>query len=207
MEIVTMAMFNNPESSDFVVKCGEVEFSCHKSVLGIVSPVFRAMFKHNLEESETGQLHIVGVDEASVEIFLRVAYGDVKLERLTFETAKNAIELCHKYDIKAALSDNLTEIISGSHMFYEEAAFAVLANQFDMPNLQRKAVDRLTEHHRPINELGRLRVVERLSRNSDRNSSRFEQQVPSFRIAIKVSRILHLKRSLRAFLVKPVLIQ
>jgi speckle-type POZ protein len=40
------------ELADFIIQCGEKTFPCHKAILAARSPVFAAMFRHNMKEAK-----------------------------------------------------------------------------------------------------------------------------------------------------------
>ncbi len=151
MEKVAFALFNDSEDADVVVKCGivQAEFRCHKFILSMASPVFKAMFKHaTLKENAENVVEIVDFGPDAIETFLKLIYGDSKLKRLTPDTAKDVIVMCDKYDVKAALRENLESAIVNRFLTRtrDAAEFAVLGDKFDLVALRDEAIHRVADN-------------------------------------------------------------
>ena len=46
-------LLEDPETSDFTLKCGSKTFKVHKNILGARSSVFKAMFQYGMKEAAT----------------------------------------------------------------------------------------------------------------------------------------------------------
>jgi len=60
--------------SDFLIVCGEENFSCHRNVLASRSPYFRALFNSRMDEYKTGKLDIVDMDSDTVRDVITYIY-------------------------------------------------------------------------------------------------------------------------------------
>src|SRR5699024_9957848 len=62
-------------ASDIVVVVGGKQFALHKAVLGARSPVFKAMFEHDLVETRQCQVDITDLDVDTFEQLLAYIYS------------------------------------------------------------------------------------------------------------------------------------
>ena len=68
-------LFESSAHSDVVLKCGSRAFSCHKAILSSRSPVFEAMFSHNMQESRHNEVEIEDLQPDTVRIMLQYIYS------------------------------------------------------------------------------------------------------------------------------------
>ena len=70
-------LLEDPETSDFTLKCGSKNFKVHKAILGARSKVFRTMFLSGMKEAVEGEAVITDVDEKTIEetLYYRVRAG------------------------------------------------------------------------------------------------------------------------------------
>merc|ERR1719312_2252265 len=61
--------------SDVIVKCENYEFTCHKSILSARSPVFAAMFQHNMSEAQNHEVDILDLAPSTVHLMLEYIYS------------------------------------------------------------------------------------------------------------------------------------
>ncbi|XP_067141791.1 speckle-type POZ protein-like [Centruroides vittatus] len=116
-------LFNNPKFSDVILsvnhpsKSNKIEFYSHKAILAASSPVFYAMFEHDMKENNQNRIHIEGEHPSVVEEMLRFIYTDTvpKLKEMTtrllavadkytLERLKALCEqqFCHKLEVETA---------------------------------------------------------------------------------------------------------
>ena len=69
------SLFESSAHSDVALKCGSRTFSCHKAILTCRSPVFEAMFSHNLRESRHNEVEIKDLLPDTVRIMLQYIYS------------------------------------------------------------------------------------------------------------------------------------
>lgn len=74
--------------SDFTIKVHKVEFKVHKCILGVNSPVFEAMFDHEMQEQIRNELEIVDLSSDAIKEFLEFIYT-----RKTPSSSVNAMDL------------------------------------------------------------------------------------------------------------------
>jgi len=99
--------------SDVTIKCDGVELSCHKLILGARSPVFNAMFMHNMTENQEKKIDIEDLDIETVRDMLKYMYAG-KIENLNTRSPR-LLEAADKYQLselkeicEESLCDNLT---------------------------------------------------------------------------------------------------
>jgi len=61
--------------SDLKIKCDELEFTCHKSILAARSPVFAAMFQHDMAEQRENEVTITDLSHLVVKQMLEYMYS------------------------------------------------------------------------------------------------------------------------------------
>ncbi|XP_049870176.1 speckle-type POZ protein isoform X1 [Pectinophora gossypiella] len=68
------ALFDNERFSDVTLAVGGREFQAHKAILAARSPVFAAMFEHEMEERKRNRVDITDVDHEVLREMLRFIY-------------------------------------------------------------------------------------------------------------------------------------
>jgi Leucine-rich repeat (LRR) protein len=71
---VVESLWASRRFSDFIIVVGSNEIPVHKSVLGIQSPVFAAIFESDMKERIEGKMEIEEFSASAVEDFLRFFY-------------------------------------------------------------------------------------------------------------------------------------
>ena len=67
-------LFEDKQFSDVILSVAGYEFKVHKAILSVRSPVFAAMFKHDMKERNTGIVKIDDVSQDVMEEVLRFVY-------------------------------------------------------------------------------------------------------------------------------------
>jgi len=112
---------DQPIFSDIILRVQHEEFQAHRAILAIQSPVFKAMFEHELRENEEG---IVEIDDSSPDIFrhfLEYIYtsqltgvADDKVGQLVVLADKYQVESltvqCLKYLCNTLTIDNVVDV-------------------------------------------------------------------------------------------------
>ncbi|CAG4915586.1 unnamed protein product [Colias eurytheme] len=70
------ALFDSERFSDVTLAVGGREFQAHKAILAARSPVFAAMFEHEMEERKRNRVDITDVDHEVLREMLRFIYTD-----------------------------------------------------------------------------------------------------------------------------------
>ena len=87
----------NKKYADFVFKVENEKISAHKVILGARSPVFDAMFQHDMKENKTNETEITDVTPAAFKALLRFIYtGECEVGNL----AEELLVAAKKYDIR-----------------------------------------------------------------------------------------------------------
>lgn len=92
-----LSLYNDTESSDITISCGNREFNVHKVILIHRSPVFQAMFRNDMLEKSSNTINIEDIDPEAFEVFLRFLYtGQASIE---VKQAAGVFEACEKYQL------------------------------------------------------------------------------------------------------------
>merc|ERR1712098_223556 len=107
-------IYHDTEFSDVVVKCGGINFECHKVVLAVASPVFKTMLTSNMQEEINNEIKIDDIkpevmtellefiytgrssnlDQFSVDLLIAAdKYGIVSMKMLCEEILINSLGL------------------------------------------------------------------------------------------------------------------
>ncbi|XP_065205328.1 speckle-type POZ protein-like [Planococcus citri] len=119
------------EFSDVIISVNGQEYLAHKIILAARSPVFAAMFAHNVKENEENRVYINDMDEEVASEMLRYIYTG-KCEKLS-ELATGLLVAADKYDLaglknvcglelsKTLSVDNAASILALADMHAAEA--------------------------------------------------------------------------------------
>lgn len=121
--------FERMSHSDMILKCGEETFPCHKFILSARSDVFRAMFAHNMKESQENQVDLLDAYSPTViKEFLKFIYTDT-FDDKSFATVSQLLPLAEKYNVRrlsvlcgrslieSMSVDNVSEIAIIGHIY------------------------------------------------------------------------------------------
>lgn len=93
-------LYESKDFTDTEIKCGELEFKVHKTVLVSRSPVFEAMFKTELSEKKSNVIDVKNVDPKALELFIKHLYtGADENEEIPTELFSDFLDLSEKYDV------------------------------------------------------------------------------------------------------------
>ena len=92
-----LASLLDDKSADFIFKVENEKIQAHRAILKARSPVFAAMFQHEMEENKTNEAEIEDVTPAAFRAFLRFIYtGHCEVGNL----AEELLVAAKKYDIR-----------------------------------------------------------------------------------------------------------
>jgi speckle-type POZ protein len=92
-----LASITDDKFADFVFKVGNVKIPAHRVILAARSPVFAAMFQHDMTENKTNETEITDVTPAAFKALLRFIYtGHCEVENLE----EQLLVAANKYDIQ-----------------------------------------------------------------------------------------------------------
>lgn len=124
----------------------------HVVILASRSPVFSAMFQHQMSEMKTGQVDIVDIQPEIFKQFLYFIYSGQIGMPLNEENAKSLYEVADKYcieDLKTKCVDFLTHCVDLNNAI----DFAIWADLLSVENLKETAVKKIVEHGQVICEM------------------------------------------------------
>jgi len=107
------ALLESGQFSDVKIKCGGHTISCHKNILGSRSPVFNAMFIHNMTENQSSSIDIEDLDVETVKDMLKYMYAG-RIDNLNTRSPR-LLEAADKYalaELKEVCEDTLCSSLS-----------------------------------------------------------------------------------------------
>jgi len=90
-------LLESGQFSDVTIKCEGTRLSCHKVILGTRSPVFNAMFIHNMTENQRKEIDIEDLDIETVKDMLKYMYAG-KIDNLNTRSPR-LLEAADKYQL------------------------------------------------------------------------------------------------------------
>jgi speckle-type POZ protein len=92
-----LALITDDKFADFVFKVENEKIGAHRVILAARSPVFAAMFQHDMQETKTNETEITDVTPAAFRALLRFIYtGHCQVRNL----AEELLVAANKYDIQ-----------------------------------------------------------------------------------------------------------
>ncbi|XP_014238054.1 speckle-type POZ protein-like [Trichogramma pretiosum] len=133
-------IFLNENLSDVTLRTASgIKIPAHRVVLAAASPVFRAMFSHDMMENQSQSVDMADIGyEAAVEMLQYIYTGSVKTQEFSL-TAK-VLAAAEKYQLEKLKSE--CERILVANLTTENAIEALkIADTFGTSHLKREAVD------------------------------------------------------------------
>jgi speckle-type POZ protein len=130
--------FNSTDLSDIAIVCDGKEIPAHSCIIAARSPVFEAMLKSGMRESNTNRIVIEDIDAATMIELLRYIYMN-KAENLNL-IALRLIYAAEKYDLpglKSMCASKLMDLITERNVF----EYLVLADRFGEKKLLMSCID------------------------------------------------------------------
>ena len=125
-------------NGDVTFVVGEKEFQAHKFILAARSPVFVAMFQHDMKEIALNRVNIVDIEPDIFQALLRFIYTDQV--DLTIETSKDLLAAANRYFLdllKATCESFLIKELTAENC----SEMLVQAHTLDALNLKKAAVN------------------------------------------------------------------
>ena len=89
--------FMSMSNSDVTFVIGKKEFQAHKTILSARSPVFAAMFQHNMKEASLNRVDVVDIEPDIFQALLRFIYTDQV--DLTSENSEDLLSAANRYHL------------------------------------------------------------------------------------------------------------
>jgi len=136
-------LLESGQFSDVTIKCEGVTISCHKVILGARSPVFNAMFIHNMTENQKKEIDILDLDIETVRDMLKYMYAG-KIENLNTRSPR-LLEAADKYQL-SELKEICEEVLCLSLNVDTCLECLVLADLHNAKELKEACVKFVVEH-------------------------------------------------------------
>ncbi|XP_058788568.1 speckle-type POZ protein-like [Phymastichus coffea] len=137
------ALLESEEFSDVSIIVGCREFKVHKAILAARSPVFLAMFKHNMKEKTESIVEIDDIDERVMRELLRFIYAE-RVDRLQ-EFAHDLLAAAEKYSLDG-LKIMCEETLCGKLTIHNAADVLALADMYNADCLKTQVINFLVAH-------------------------------------------------------------
>jgi len=131
-----LEMLRTGQHSDVRVIAGDRSFACHSNILAARSPVFAAMFSHDMVENRNGKVDISDLPPLTVEAMLHWMYG-AWLPRT--ELTPQLLSAADKYDL-ADLKTSVETALSRNVSFSSCLEMIILADQHSATRLKSAAL-------------------------------------------------------------------
>ncbi|XP_074601020.1 BTB/POZ and MATH domain-containing protein rdx [Brevipalpus obovatus] len=142
-------LFETHRFSDVTLCVNEKEFLAHKAILAARSPVFAAMFEHNLEESKQNRVEITDMESEVLGEMLRFIYTgkSSNLEKM----ADDLLAAADKYDLER-LKVMCEEALCSNLSVETAAEVLILADMHNASQLKAHAIDFINTHATDVME-------------------------------------------------------
>ncbi|XP_065219097.1 speckle-type POZ protein B isoform X4 [Planococcus citri] len=136
-------LFENQKFSDVTLSVGGKDFLVHKAILAARSPVFAAMFEHEMEERKQNRVAITDVDQDVLKEMLRYIYTgkSQNLEKM----ADDLLAAADKYDL-GRLKIMCEEALCTNLSIENAADILILADLHSAEQLKAQAIDYINTH-------------------------------------------------------------
>ncbi len=92
-------------TSDVTISVGKHKIATHKLILSIhFSPVFRAMFENQMQESATNEIKITDFSKKTVKCMLLCLYDDASIDSQMRKRGAKILEIASKYQIASLVT-------------------------------------------------------------------------------------------------------
>ncbi|KAK9686478.1 MATH domain [Popillia japonica] len=142
-------LFENQKFSDVTLSVAGREFQAHKSILAARSPVFQAMFEHEMEERKHNRVDITDVDHEVLREMLRFIYTGKasNLEKM----ADDLLAAADKYALER-LKVMCEEALCTNLSIENAAEILILADLHSADQLKAQAIDFINTHATDVME-------------------------------------------------------
>merc|ERR1719153_1166408 len=137
------SLLESGQFSDVTIRCEGKELACHKIILGARSPVFNAMFIHNMTENQKKEIEIEDLEIETVQDMLKYMYAG-KIENLNTRSP-GLLEAADKYQL-SELKEICEEVLGETLTVDSCLECLVLADLHSAAELKEAAVKFVVEH-------------------------------------------------------------
>jgi len=142
-------LFESGKFSDVILSCNGSEFNAHKSILASRSPVFGAMFEHEMEERKQNRVEIIDMDKDVLSEMLKFIYTgrSANLDKM----ADDLLAAADKYDLER-LKMMCEESLSANLSNDTAADILILADMHSAQQLKNHAIEFINSHATDVME-------------------------------------------------------
>ncbi|XP_064472257.1 speckle-type POZ protein-like isoform X2 [Ornithodoros turicata] len=142
-------LFESQKFSDVILSVNGREFYAHKAILAARSPVFAAMFEHEMEEKKQNRVEITDMDHEVLREMLRFIYTGraPSLERM----ADDLLAAADKYALER-LKVMCEEALCSNLSVETAAEVLILADMHSADQLKAHAIDFINTHATDVME-------------------------------------------------------
>ena len=135
--------FEEKNSLDVTVNCGDASFECNKFMLTARSPVFKAMFQHDTEENQTNVVNVKDIEPRVLEeMLLYIHTGDASNIK---NLAKELLAVADFYQLNQ-LKDCCQEVLSEALDAKNSIGILILSDMHSAMKLRRDALKFVSEN-------------------------------------------------------------
>ncbi|XP_015905775.1 speckle-type POZ protein B [Parasteatoda tepidariorum] len=134
--------------SDVKLQCGDAVLSAHKSLLAARSPVFSAMFDHDMIEKQTGVVNIPEKDPETLKSFLDFIYTG-RVDMKDYKSASKLIMVADEYQV-ASLKETCSMFLMSALTPENACEILELADMFNIKLLKNCALNYFAKHMQDI---------------------------------------------------------
>ncbi|XP_032222942.1 speckle-type POZ protein [Nematostella vectensis] len=136
-------LLDNATFSDTVLIAGGREFKAHKAILAARSPVFSAMFEHEMEESRKGRVEILDIDPDVFQEMLKFVYtgNTPQIQGM----ADDLLAAADKYDLER-LKVMCEDVLCSNLTVENVCDVLILADMHNATQLKSQALDFVNSH-------------------------------------------------------------
>lgn len=130
--------------SDYSLKCQGEEFPCHKFILASRSDVWRAMFSHDVKETQENCLVLDDTSPEALRQFIKFLYTD-NFDDVTYKTVSQLLPLAEKYNVKRLVvicCKHLLKLVNIENV----SEIAVLGHVYNADLLRQKATEYICQY-------------------------------------------------------------
>jgi len=139
-------IYHDTEFSDVVVKCGGINFECHKVVLAVASPVFKTMLTSNMQEEINNEIKIDDIKPEVMTELLEFIYTGRSSNLDQFST--DLLIAADKYGIVSMKM--LCEEILINSLGLENCFSLLIMSDTSSPNIKKSALKFVIENKESI---------------------------------------------------------
>lgn len=138
------ALYDCKRNTDINIIVGEQTYPAHKAILAARSDVFAAMFKHNMEEVNSGTIKIPDCDPSSFKDFLLFLYTG-KIENFSSSNVHHIYKAADKYNVQE-LKIFCIKYIKRNLSVENVLDIIILANKLEETDLMSSAQNIFNQH-------------------------------------------------------------